>query len=142
MVFDSNLLLHRRLIVGEGLIGPESVVFDSHIESVITGLRNGTIYKLNVDGRDDGHTLIADVGGCPLGMVYGNDRTLYVADPSKGMSSSSCCCYCCRRRRLVVVVVIVLVVVLVLTADSAVSLFIVIKGSWLSGSRPGPTAFP
>jgi hypothetical protein len=69
------------------------VVHPEDPESLVLTLRNGSIYSITLEPFTA--RVLVDVGGCPLGLDFGPDGTLYVAEPMKGIRVySSCLCEC------------------------------------------------
>ena len=85
-----NKILSNAELWGDGKLSlPEDVAFDSQ----------GRLYTATVDGRvlriirntDGSETIepIAKVGGHPLGLIIGNDDTLYIANHGVGLQAVS-----------------------------------------------------
>ncbi|MES3041327.1 MAG: SMP-30/gluconolactonase/LRE family protein [Pseudomonadota bacterium] len=70
--FGKNLELH----------GPEAVLADAQ-ERILTGLQDGRVVRLSVDGKTL-ETLI-NTGGRPLGLAWHPDGRLIIADGIKGL---------------------------------------------------------
>ena len=71
--------------LAEDVIGPEALTFDG-AGVLYTGLLDGRIVRVDAQG---GVTDFVNTGGRPLGMVFGPDGTLYVADVYKGLLAIS-----------------------------------------------------
>lgn len=73
--------------VGKGTVdGPEAVAVDG-LGRVYAGTRDGRIVRLESGGRT--FETVARTGGRPLGLAFGADGTLYVADAAKGLLALS-----------------------------------------------------
>lgn len=77
---------NRELAVAERLDaggeGPEDVAVGSD-GRIYTGLRDGRIMRLEADGS--GATTFAQTGGRPLGLCFGSEGRLLVADAKRGL---------------------------------------------------------
>ncbi|XP_043700391.1 protein STRICTOSIDINE SYNTHASE-LIKE 6-like [Telopea speciosissima] len=81
--------------VGEGLLpGPEDLAYDSETGHIYTGCSDGWIKRLHVaDSAEEKETAKTQVevenwaftGGRPLGLAFGPDKQLIVADAYKGL---------------------------------------------------------
>lgn len=84
--YRQNALLAGATILHQGqLNGPEDIAFDpdfDHNGRVWSGLRDGRVVRLD----DDSHVVdVVNTGGRPLGLQFGPDGFLYVADAKKGL---------------------------------------------------------
>ncbi|MBY6185193.1 SMP-30/gluconolactonase/LRE family protein [Marinobacter hydrocarbonoclasticus] len=68
----------------EGL-GPEDLALSPQ-GNLVTGLENGTLWEYHSDA---GWRQLDDTGGRPLGLEFGADGTLYIADALKGLLARS-----------------------------------------------------
>ncbi|MCB9641295.1 MAG: SMP-30/gluconolactonase/LRE family protein [Myxococcales bacterium] len=83
-----NQRLQAASLLGtEALLEPEDVVFDAK-GRLYTGSFDGMIWRLEPAGSKKPE-VFAKTGGRPLGMVFGPDQTLYVADAVKGLLAIS-----------------------------------------------------
>lgn len=75
--------LDRAERLGKGLVhGPEDVAVDGR-DRIYGGQVDGRIVRMQQDGS--GLETFADTGGRPLGLAFGADGRLYVADAVKGL---------------------------------------------------------
>jgi sugar lactone lactonase YvrE len=73
--------------LGRGVaLGPEAIAIDAR-GRVHTGTRDGRILRL--DPATGALETLATTGGRPLGLAFGRDGTLYVADAERGLLSLS-----------------------------------------------------
>lgn len=79
--FTRSTELAPPTMIARDVVGPEALTFDSN-GRLVTGLLDGRVVRVDQHGRVE---RIADTGGRPLGMVYGRDGTLYVADALRGL---------------------------------------------------------
>lgn len=63
--------------------GPEDIAIDA-AGNLYTGDRAGLVHRIRPDGTSE---VFADVGGRPLGMMFGSDRTLLIANHGVGLQS-------------------------------------------------------
>lgn len=78
---DSSLAGAERVPIGDHT-GPESVARDAAGRLYAAAL-DGSIVRLDAEGRDP--VVWARTGGRPLGLAFGTDGTLYVADGVRGL---------------------------------------------------------
>ncbi|KAJ4964153.1 hypothetical protein NE237_024092 [Protea cynaroides] len=77
--------------VGEGLlVGPEDLAYDAETGFIYTGCSDGWIKRLHIgDPADDKEKVKVEnwafTGGRPLGLTFGPDKQLIVADAYKGL---------------------------------------------------------
>lgn len=67
----------------EELFGPEDIAVDD-VGNLYTGDRDGIVWRINPDGEMNE---FADVGGRPLGMMFGPDGSLLIANHGQGLQS-------------------------------------------------------
>jgi sugar lactone lactonase YvrE len=85
--YRPNQLLARTEYLARGVgVGPEAIAIDRE-GRVYSGLQDGRIIRLPVDGARA--ETIVNTGGRPLGMAFGPDGSLFVADAVKGLMSIS-----------------------------------------------------
>jgi sugar lactone lactonase YvrE len=83
---ENTLLDNVTLITSQILSGPEDITFDSQ-GRLYTGNESGEIVRFS---NQSGHWVeesFVDTNGRPLGMRFGKDNRLYVADASRGLLS-------------------------------------------------------
>lgn len=79
--YKSNTRLKSAATIEVPGTGPEDITFDRQGRPV-TGLEDGRIVRRNEEGS---YTTLARTGGRPLGLTFGPDHHLYVADALKGL---------------------------------------------------------
>ncbi|MEK6787505.1 MAG: SMP-30/gluconolactonase/LRE family protein [Pseudomonadota bacterium] len=79
---NSRLAGIERFGKGLELHGPEAVLADAQ-ERILTGLQDGRIVRLSVDGKS--LETLAHTGGRPLGLAWHPDGRLIIADGIKGL---------------------------------------------------------
>lgn len=85
-VWQTNHLLHNTQMVGGAeMIEPEDAIMDKQ-GRLYGSCKDGKIRRVHPDGKVD---VFADTQGRPLGMTFGPDGTLYVADGMKGLLAIS-----------------------------------------------------
>lgn len=86
-VFAPNTALQEAELIADGRLDiPEDVAFDSS-GRLYTGTHDGWINRLTLTGGRAAVERFADVGGHPLGLIFGRDDTLYVANHGVGLQS-------------------------------------------------------
>ncbi len=84
--YRQNALLADAVVLHEGdVVGPEDIAFDADFDvnhRVWSGLRDGRIVRFD---DDNSTTTVVNTGGRPLGLQFGPDGFLYVADAKKGL---------------------------------------------------------
>lgn len=83
--FAPNERLKSTTLALVGGKGPEDVAFDGQ-GFLYTGLEDGRIVRVRADGSSRPET-IANTGGRPLGLQFGADGNLIVADAKRGLLS-------------------------------------------------------
>ena len=76
----NDSLLDAELLYSGRAVGAADVVFDDNGD-LLTGLSDGRIVRFVGDRMQE----VAQTGGRPLGMQFGPDKALYVADAVKGL---------------------------------------------------------
>lgn len=87
-VFESNTRLAdmERISIGD-TYGPEDVAYretDAGLRIYVSG-HKGEIIEIDPAAKE--HRVLANTGGVPLGIEFGDDGTLYIADAYKGLMS-------------------------------------------------------
>ena len=81
--YAANEKLARVTRIGEGVgIGPEGIAVDAQ-GRIYAGYLDGRIVRFSPDGKT--HELFAKTMGRPLGMKFGKNGSLFVADAVKGL---------------------------------------------------------
>ena len=82
-VYAPNEKLARVIRIGEGVgIGPEGIAVDAQ-GRIYAGYLDGRIVRFSPDGKT--HEIFARTNGRPLGMKFGENGNLYVADAVRGL---------------------------------------------------------
>lgn len=85
--FAPNVALGRAEMIADGRLDiPEDVAFDSN-GRLYTGTHDGWIQRITLSEGDEIVERFADVGGHPLGLIFGSDDTLYVANHGVGLQA-------------------------------------------------------
>ncbi|KAK9990028.1 hypothetical protein SO802_025013 [Lithocarpus litseifolius] len=85
---QNDHMLRVSEFVGVGnLIGPEDIAYDAKSGVIYTGCADGWISRVTVNdsAADSVVEKWVNTGGRPLGIVFGHNNELIVADPEKGL---------------------------------------------------------
>ncbi|XP_077246812.1 protein STRICTOSIDINE SYNTHASE-LIKE 6-like isoform X2 [Tasmannia lanceolata] len=84
----NNLVLQAAERLGDGiLLGPEDLAYDDEAQVLYTGCRDGWIKRVNIKESEPGlvENWVHVEGGRPLGLAFGSNKQLVVADAYKGL---------------------------------------------------------
>lgn len=79
----NQLMVSSEMIGSDKMVAPEDIAVDTK-GRVYSGCVDGTIWRVDRSGKSE---VFANTQGRPLGLVFANDGTLYVADAMKGLLS-------------------------------------------------------
>ncbi|GLT44698.1 hypothetical protein SLA2020_185830 [Shorea laevis] len=85
-------MLEGAEFLGKGqLEGPEDIAYDAKSQVIYTGCRDGWIKRVTVNESSAASQVqnFVNTGGKPLGLVFGHNNELIVADASKGLLNVS-----------------------------------------------------
>ncbi|XP_078442376.1 protein STRICTOSIDINE SYNTHASE-LIKE 6-like [Wolffia australiana] len=72
--------------IGEGVLrGPEDLAYDATSGFLYTGCEDGWIRRVDLNTKEQTVEDWAFIGGRPLGLAFGPDKTLFVASAYKGL---------------------------------------------------------
>ena len=81
-VYAPELSLDKAQLIALNAEGPEAIAIDAD-GNLYTGLANGDIVKVSVEGND--HSTLVNTGGRPLGLSFDQQHRLVIADAVTGL---------------------------------------------------------